>query len=116
MTGALQHFVQNANNLKDVFATHPKPAAATPAQSSPHRPCRIGRRVFRPDEDTAAGRHVAFLSHAFWQRRFGGDPKVIGQSLALDGESYTVVGVAPPVCVIVKPVPSVKPEPALLIV
>jgi len=53
-------------------------------------------RVFRPDEDTDAGRHVAFLSHGFWQRRFGGDPKVIGQSLSLDGESYTVVGVAPP--------------------
>jgi putative ABC transport system permease protein len=53
-------------------------------------------RTFRPDEDTPANRHVALLSHGLWQRRFGADPKVVGQGLLLDGESYTVVGVAPP--------------------
>src|SRR5262249_22084196 len=53
-------------------------------------------RTFRPEEDTPAHRQVALLSHGFWQRRFGGDPKVVGQSLTLDGQSYTVVGVAPP--------------------
>jgi putative ABC transport system permease protein len=53
-------------------------------------------RIFRPDEDTPANRHVALLSHGLWQRRFGADPKAVGQSLLLDGESYTVVGVAPP--------------------
>jgi putative ABC transport system permease protein len=53
-------------------------------------------RTFRPDEDTVANHHVVLLSHGLWQRRFGADPKVVGQSLLLDGESYTVVGVAPP--------------------
>ena len=35
------------------------------------------------------------LSHGLWQRRFGSDPAIIGQALALDGESHTVVGVVP---------------------
>ncbi len=52
-------------------------------------------RAFRPDEDTPASRHVVLLSHGLWQRRFGADPKAVGQSLRLDDESYTVVGVAP---------------------
>ena len=36
-------------------------------------------RVFRPDEDRPGGDRVAIISHAFWQRRFGGDPAAIGQ-------------------------------------
>ncbi len=38
---------------------------------------------------------IAVLSHAFWQRSFGGDPAVIGQTLRLDDRIYTVVGVMP---------------------
>jgi putative ABC transport system permease protein len=38
---------------------------------------------------------VAILSHAFWKRRFGGDPAVIGKALTLDADTYTVVGVLP---------------------
>jgi len=48
-------------------------------------------RVFR------AGDHYAVvLSHAFWQRKFNADPKVVGQGITLGDESYTVVGVMPP--------------------
>src|SRR5207237_8710459 len=36
------------------------------------------------------------LRHSIWARRFGSDPSVIGRALALNGESYTVVGVMPP--------------------
>ena len=36
------------------------------------------------------------LGHALWQRRFGGDPNVLGQVVRLSGVPYTVVGVLPP--------------------
>jgi putative ABC transport system permease protein len=52
-------------------------------------------RTFLPEED-ARGRHqVVIVSDGFWKRQFGGAPDVIGRSLRLDGESYTVVGVMP---------------------
>ena len=53
-------------------------------------------RVFRPDEDTPAGRHVVILSDGFWKSELGGAPDVIGRTLKLDGEAYTIVGVMPP--------------------
>ncbi len=53
-------------------------------------------RVFTAAEDTPANHHVAVLANGFWRRRFGADPAIVGRSLTLDGESYTVVGVAPP--------------------
>ena len=52
-------------------------------------------RVFRADEDTPAGSHVAILSDGFWKSEFGGAPNVIGRTIKLDGEAYTVVGVMP---------------------
>ena len=52
-------------------------------------------RFFLPDEEAAATQ-VAVLGHAFWQRRFGGDSAVIGRTVLLNGQAYTVVGVAPP--------------------
>ncbi|MGH9720449.1 MAG: ABC transporter permease, partial [Bryobacteraceae bacterium] len=52
-------------------------------------------RVFQ-DEDYERGRgRVVVLTHGLWQRRFGGDPSVVGRSLTLSGASYTVVGVLP---------------------
>ncbi|HEY0555569.1 MAG TPA: ABC transporter permease [Thermoanaerobaculia bacterium] len=42
------------------------------------------------------GPHTAVLSHAFWQRRFGGDPAIVGKAIHLDSDVYTVVGVMPP--------------------
>jgi putative ABC transport system permease protein len=53
-------------------------------------------RVFTAAEDTPANHRVAVLGNGFWRRRFGADPAIVGRSLTLDGESYTVVGVAPP--------------------
>jgi predicted permease len=53
-------------------------------------------RTFTPEEDRLLGSRVVILSHSFWQRRFGGDPAIIGQSLTLDRESRQVIGVMPP--------------------
>ena len=53
-------------------------------------------RTFLPAEDNRAQPSgVVMLSHAFWQRRMGGASDVLGQSIALDGGSATVVGVLP---------------------
>ncbi|MGH9934665.1 MAG: ABC transporter permease, partial [Blastocatellia bacterium] len=53
-------------------------------------------RAFLPEEDQLGGPRAVILSHGFWQRRFGSDTALIGKSLTLDGESFTVVGVMPP--------------------
>jgi predicted permease len=53
-------------------------------------------RAFTPEEHRSGSAPVAILSHAFWQRRFGGDPAIIGQSVRLNRESRLVVGVMPP--------------------
>jgi putative ABC transport system permease protein len=53
-------------------------------------------RAFTPEEDRPGGPRVAILSHSFWQRRFGGDPAILGQWLTLDRESRQVIGVMPP--------------------
>ena len=51
-------------------------------------------RTFSPNEDEP-GNRVVILSHGLWQRRFGGDPAIIGKSLRLNGEQFQVIGVMP---------------------
>jgi len=52
-------------------------------------------RNFLPEEDRPGGPPAVIVSHALWQRRFGGDPAILGKSLPLDDRSYTIVGVMP---------------------
>ncbi len=52
-------------------------------------------RTFAPDEDEPGKQHVVVLSHTLWESQFGGDPKLLGQTIRLDGEPYTVIGVLP---------------------
>jgi putative ABC transport system permease protein len=55
----------------------------------------LGRRI--GDGDARPGAPpVAVLSDAFWRRRYGGDPGVVGREITLDGVATTVVGIAPP--------------------
>src|SRR3954449_2675492 len=53
-------------------------------------------RLFTPEEDKPGGANVAVLTHTFWQKRFGGDNNVLGQSITLNGVPFTVVGVMSP--------------------
>jgi len=53
-------------------------------------------RAFTAKDDRPEAAPVALLGHALWQRRFGGDPAIIGQSLTLGGQSWTVIGIMPP--------------------
>lgn len=48
------------------------------------------------DENVPGADRVAVLSHGVWQRRFAADAGIVGQSVTLDGEAFTVLGVAPP--------------------
>ena len=52
-------------------------------------------RMFTPEEDQKGARPVVLLGEDFWKRRFAGDPKMIGQSLTLDGRAYAVIGIVP---------------------
>ena len=52
-------------------------------------------RSFLPEDDQANKEPVTILGYGIWERRFGKDDKVIGQTVALNGESYTVIGVMP---------------------
>jgi putative ABC transport system permease protein len=56
----------------------------------------IRGRTFYPDEDKPGGENVVILSHALWERRFGGDAGIIGQSITLGGRPFTVIGILPP--------------------
>jgi predicted permease len=55
---------------------------------------RAGREFSR-EEDVPEGVAVAILSHGFWQRAFHGDHAVVGRTISLRGEEYTVVGIMP---------------------
>ena len=53
-------------------------------------------RAFSAEDDRPNGPPIALISYAFWQRHFAGNAGVIGQSLNLDGRSYSIAGVMPP--------------------
>jgi len=54
-------------------------------------------RTFAPEESYMPGKDpVVVLSHRFWQRRFAGDPKIVGRTILLNGKPFTVIGVTEP--------------------
>ncbi|HEX8139998.1 MAG TPA: ABC transporter permease [Pyrinomonadaceae bacterium] len=55
----------------------------------------VGRALI-PEDDTPGRQDVVVLGHGLWQRRFGANPLVVGQTLTLNSNSYTIVGVLPP--------------------
>jgi putative ABC transport system permease protein len=70
--------ISATGNLFDVLGAHP----------------RVGR-LLQPGDERPDAEHVVVLAESFWIRRFGGDRALIGRSIRLNGEEYTVVGVLP---------------------
>ncbi|HWN11672.1 MAG TPA: ABC transporter permease [Pyrinomonadaceae bacterium] len=52
-------------------------------------------RTFQPGDDKQGAPRVTVLTYGMWQRRFGGDQNILGQSLTINGDPYTIVGVLP---------------------
>jgi predicted permease len=50
---------------------------------------------FRPGDDLPGAPHVALISRSLWFQRFGSDPQIVGKSIRLNSENYTILGVAP---------------------
>jgi predicted permease len=55
----------------------------------------VGRLISEADDATPGGHPVLVLSDAYWKRRFGADPRVVGSSVRMNSHAFTVVGVAP---------------------
>jgi putative ABC transport system permease protein len=54
-------------------------------------------RSFLPGEDAHGAQPVLLLSHGFWQRAYGGDPGIIGQTVEMNDKPHVIVGVLPPI-------------------
>lgn len=54
-------------------------------------------RTFLPDEEKPGSPPVLILSHAYWQRAYGGDPSIEGKTFTMNGRTHTVIGVLPSV-------------------
>ena len=55
----------------------------------------VAGRSFVPEEDRAGSAPVVLLSHQLWQGRFGGDPRIVGHTVKLNNQGYTVAGILP---------------------
>src|SRR5262245_7420449 len=55
----------------------------------------LGRLLTEEDDRTPGGSPVAVISFNFWQRRFGADPQIVGQTISLNSYPFTIIGVAP---------------------
>jgi predicted permease len=66
-------------------------------------------RTFTPDEDRQGANPVAMVSEGLWKRRFGSDTAVLGKSLVVDGQAFTVVGIVPADCHLLDPAEVITP-------
>ncbi len=70
-------------------------AIVTPGYFTLYRLQAAYGRLFSPNEEQPGRGRVAVLDYDFWQRRFGGDPRIVGGNIKLNQHDYTVVGIVP---------------------
>ena len=70
-------------------------ASVTPALFDTLRVTPVVGRTFAPGDVDAGASGPVVIGHGLWQRRFGGDPGVVGRAIQLDGRARTVIGVMP---------------------
>jgi putative ABC transport system permease protein len=106
----LQDFREQSRTLQDIVEYHSmsftllghgEPARVTAGVVSARHFEVLGTkallgRTFAEDEDQHGAPAALLLSHAYWQRHFGGDPAVIGRAVEMNDRLHTVVGVLPP--------------------
>src|SRR5512143_761538 len=63
--------------------------------SALHVPAALGRTLLAEDDRSPGGQPVAVLNYAYWTRRFGGDPTILGRTFTFKETAFTIVGVAP---------------------
>jgi putative ABC transport system permease protein len=92
LIGAAQHDcrVQSGEKTEKTRALYVSPGFFSVLGAQP-----VLGRTFLPEEERRGGERVAILSYTHWQHWFGGDPNVIGRTLTMDRQVYTVVGVLP---------------------
>lgn len=70
-------------------------ASVTPVFfQSTKTPTLVGRS-FLPEEYGSGRQPVVMVSHRLWQQRFGSDPRIIGSTVRLNGQAFTVIGIMP---------------------
>jgi putative ABC transport system permease protein len=80
----------NGSPVERISAAHVSPSFFRLLGAQP----ALGR-AFEPADELGGGAAVAVLSDAIWRSRYGADSSIIGRTIAMDGESYTVIGVMP---------------------
>jgi putative ABC transport system permease protein len=75
-------------------ASRPRSAAASPLAAAANA---LHGHTFTAEDDLPNGTKTVVLAYAFWQRRFGSDPQVIGRRMTLSGERYEIIGVWAPI-------------------
>jgi putative ABC transport system permease protein len=91
--GAAEYWTPNVTGAEEpekLWALHVTPSIFPMLGIAP-----LLGRTFLAEEGERGAEHEVVLGYSLWQRRFGGDPRIDGESITLDGAQYTVVGVMP---------------------
>jgi predicted permease len=90
----LQHILFNLTDNGHMESLDVTAVSANAIRNTGVRPL-LGRS-FLPGEDAPGGPNVVLISYTLWQRRYQGDPNILGHQIRMNDENYSVIGVMPP--------------------